>query len=204
MNNLVILKRQKLEEVPVTTSKIIADMGGVQHRAIIILIQKYKKLYIEFMDIEPIITKKQKRTTGGRSEHFYNLNFDQVSIILSRSRMPNMNKLAFEFGISKVGMTQEQKAMSVLMESFKHLAQITQYCVKGTRYKIDLYFPDIKLAIECDEHNHKNYKDGYDSKRQLKIESILNCKFIRFNPDEANFNIGSVINQIITIAHIFG
>ncbi|MGO9375811.1 MAG: DUF559 domain-containing protein [Syntrophobacteraceae bacterium] len=63
-------------------------------------------------------------------------------------------------------------------------------------YKIDLYLIDWKLAIECDERDHQNYPQWNDEARQLAIESHLNCKFIRFNPNANDFLIGTVINKI--------
>ena len=63
-------------------------------------------------------------------------------------------------------------------------------------YRIDLYFPEHKLAIECDEHDHKDRDINYEIKRQRFIEDQLNCKFIRYNPDAKDFTIESVLNRI--------
>ncbi len=60
-------------------------------------------------------------------------------------------------------------------------------------YKIDLFFPELKLAFECDE-NHHNYNQKKDMIREEKISDNLTCKFIRFNPNDDN--IGDVINII--------
>ena len=63
----------------------------------------------------------------------------------------------------------------------------TQYSVLG--YKTDLYFCDYKLTIEVDERGHKSRNIDHKIKRQKAIEKEFNCKFIRINPDEENFNI---------------
>jgi very-short-patch-repair endonuclease len=70
---------------------------------------------------------------------------------------------------------------------------LTQYSV--LKYRIDLYFPKYKLAIECDEKAHKN-KIEEDIKRENDIKSILNCTFIRYQPEEKDFCISFVINCI--------
>ena len=67
-------------------------------------------------------------------------------------------------------------------------------------YRIDLYFPDERIAIECDEDNHIRYKN--DPEREAFIIQILHCSFLRFNPDEPGFNIGEVI--AILIDKIYG
>jgi very-short-patch-repair endonuclease len=64
-------------------------------------------------------------------------------------------------------------------------------------YKIDLYLQKSKLAIECDEHDH--YGQEYEDellKREEDISKGLGCRFLRFNPQEPDFNVGEVINVI--------
>ena len=63
-------------------------------------------------------------------------------------------------------------------------------------YRIDLYFPEHKLAIECDEHDHKDRGINYEIRRQKFIEDQLNCKFIRYNPDAKDFMTESVLSKI--------
>ena len=63
----------------------------------------------------------------------------------------------------------------------------TQYSVLD--YKIDLYFCDYKLATEIDERGHKDRSIDHEIKRQKAKEKELDCKFIRIDPDEENFNI---------------
>ena len=46
----------------------------------------------------------------------------------------------------------EQETISIIMQVFKGLKMIDQYTIDN--YRIDLYFPKHKLAIECDEFDH--------------------------------------------------
>lgn len=91
--------------------------------------------------------------------------------------------------------TKEQETLNVIKHSFANLNSITEYTVFN--YRIDLYFPNERIAIECDEFNHQDRNEIYECKRQKEIENALYCKFIRYNPDSKNFNIGDVINEII-------
>lgn len=63
------------------------------------------------------------------------------------------------------------------------------------KYRIDAFFPKYNLAIECDEHNHKDRSEQYEKKRQTFIESE-GIKFIRFDPDAKDFKILDVISRI--------
>lgn len=64
-------------------------------------------------------------------------------------------------------------------------------------YRIDLYLPEYKLAIECDEFDHETRSEWTEYERQSYLETKLDCEFIRFNPNKVDFNIGEVINKII-------
>lgn len=64
-------------------------------------------------------------------------------------------------------------------------------------YKIDLYLTESNIAIECDEFSHDARCCEYEVKREQYIINKLNCKVIRFNPDDANFNVFYLINTIL-------
>jgi len=78
----------------------------------------------------------------------------------------------------------------------------TQYVIKndkGANYKIDLYLPELNIAIEYDENGHKNYTYEQQEGRQKEIEQELGCKFIRVSDkDNLFYNIGLVIKEIVS------
>lgn len=62
-----------------------------------------------------------------------------------------------------------------------------QYNVNGK--KIDLYLPQVNVAIEYDENDHAGYSHENQELRQEMIENSLNCRFIRVSDkhdDETN------------------
>lgn len=58
----------------------------------------------------------------------------------------------------------------------KELKPVTQQCIRiGKKYrKIDLFFPQLNIGIECDEAYHKNRKEK-DAKRTIEIKDKLNA-----------------------------
>lgn len=71
-------------------------------------------------------------------------------------------------------------------ERLRDLKPITQYYVPLSDAKyalIDLYYPQINLAIEIDEPHHLDNVEA-DIERQKAIEKKLQCKFVRFNIDQ--------------------
>jgi very-short-patch-repair endonuclease len=101
-----------------------------------------------------------------------------------------------------IDITKEQRTIGQIRKAFQHLETIQQY--KVAPYYVDLYFPDYRIAIECDEEGHRKYTQEVEFKRQNYIEQALGCTFVRYNPDTPNFNIGDVINQIIVLIYGLG
>lgn len=96
-----------------------------------------------------------------------------------------------------INTTKEQKTLEEIKRAFKHLSFMAQY--KVGRYRIDLYFPDKRIAIECDEWGHRRYTPEEETSRQIYIEQALGCTFVRYNPDSKDFHIGDVIYEIMML-----
>ena len=99
----------------------------------------------------------------------------------------------FKFDVIK-RLTKEEEYINIIMNIFKDEKMIRQYNVEN--YRVDLYFTDYNLVIECDEKGHNDRNEIYENKRTSRILELLNTTFIRFNPDEKNFNIYDTINDI--------
>ena len=67
------------------------------------------------------------------------------------------------------------------------------------KWEINLYFPDKKLAIECDEFSHTKYDKINEIERENYIKNELKCNFIRFNPCDNNFDLSVQLNLILKI-----
>lgn len=65
------------------------------------------------------------------------------------------------------------------------------------RYRIDLYFTDHKIAVECDKHGHVDRDPQAEVERQAFITKQLNCQWVRYNPHHKDFDIMKVVNQVL-------
>ena len=67
-------------------------------------------------------------------------------------------------------------------------------------HRIDLYLPRRKLEIEVDEKGQKDRDKCKEIEKGNAIKEDLDCKFIRINPDEKDFDvyveIGKIYNHI--------
>ena len=160
---------------------------------------------LEYKDPETTIlrstSKEDRMSRAARSgNHLYNMaliNKHGLEELISKSTMPNALDIAKKLGINVnhiLNTRKEQDSIHAILKTFKGENMLTQYSV-GT-YRIDLYFPDYKLAIECDEYDHSDRDQEYEQTRQHYIEDKLGCKFIRYNPDSKNYNIFNVLNKI--------
>ena len=72
---------------------------------------------------------------------------------------------------------------------------IRQCCILG--YRMDYYIPELNIAIEYDENDHKHYSYEAHEGRQSEIEKELGCRFIRVSDNKSNaYNIGYVIKEL--------
>lgn len=88
----------------------------------------------------------------------------------------------------------EDQIVSVLSEAFSDCEPCPQFFCFG--YRVDLYLAKPRIAIECDENGHKCYGFSKESVREQKIKDALGCSFVRFDPYDADFNLGVVIRRI--------
>ena len=88
----------------------------------------------------------------------------------------------------------EQDTLRQIMQVFNGEEMIHQFGVG--KYRIVLYFPKFKWAIECVEFGHRDRDVGYKVEQQKSIEKLLNCTFVRLNPDAKEFCILEVVNKI--------
>ena len=181
-------------------------MGYRKYSSITELLQKY---YILNKDYIMIPNKTvQKESSGGRNKIDYYVTEECIKrVMINHSRCRNINIETNGIKINNLEIkyiereiTKEQSTVGFIKKALTHLNPIPQYYIKKNEkqcYSIDLYIEKYKIAIECDEDNHNNRDVNAEIEREKFVKNKLNCKFIRFNPDDKDFDITNVINQII-------
>ncbi len=120
--------------------------------------------------------------------------------LMTYSRMPNKEEFVkwyeknYNIKFKVIKLLKEQETVGQLIKVFDYKNIKTQYVVGN--YRIDLYFIDAKIAIECDEFGHRDREPEYEKTREQHIKKTLGCKFIRYNPDDPEFCIFDVIKEI--------
>ena len=93
-----------------------------------------------------------------------------------------------------IAMCIENSTIGFIKNSFDGVVNtIRQF--KFSKYKVDLYFPDHKLIIECDENDHLDRDINYEKNREDYLIGLGNS-MIRFNPSDNNFDLSFVLREI--------
>jgi very-short-patch-repair endonuclease len=124
-------------------------------------------------------------------------------LIKTRKRIsPDVLYFLKSFGIvttNRKTLTKEQQTLSALTNAFKTEKFEDQY--KVGKYYLDLYFPEYKIVVECDENGHADRKPYKERERMDFVNEKLGLaddNWVRFNPDAKDFDISKVIGQIYT------
>ena len=126
------------------------------------------------------------------------INLKGVHMLVARSRTPQSTNFAKQLGIDVHAYKfefAEGTTIGSLMQAFAGQAMTTQFMVGS--FRVDLYFTEHKIAVECDEYGHSDRDPQAEADRQDFVTKQLNCQWVRFNPDCKNFSMMKVINQIM-------
>jgi very-short-patch-repair endonuclease len=127
------------------------------------------------------------------------IKYNDLIRLIVKSRKPNVIDFCKKIGLevnTKVYSCIESDTIKCINDAFNGEEMLLQY--KVDKYMIDLYFPKYKLAIECDEENHKKplyIKNDLIRENEIKTQ-ITGCVFMRYDPYSQDFNIFYIINQI--------
>ena len=109
----------------------------------------------------------------------FKLNEGEGGKIIMKKKEKNVEKNNYLFrAFAKQKQQKENYIINAIYAKIneKELKPVTQQCVRidGKYRKIDLFFPQINVVIECDEAYHKKRKEK-DQKRIIEIEDKLNA-----------------------------
>ena len=117
--------------------------------------------------------------------------------LVKTMRADKINELRKKLGCNVIDAfnTNEQSLIGAIKDVFEGENMQTQSYVLD--YKIDLNFPDYKIAIEDDEFSHIDRDPDYEAKTRIEIEEELDCTSITFNTTDAqNFKINKAVSEI--------
>ena len=92
----------------------------------------------------------------------------------------------------------DEKNIVKLLRKALPFEAVPQFAI-GPFYRIDLYLPKHKIAIECDEFRHEAYDRRKDETRERFISDQLGCRWVRFDPYSPEYCPFLVIRRILRL-----
>jgi very-short-patch-repair endonuclease len=122
-----------------------------------------------------------------------------VRRLVVKSQKPQASELAKQLGINEETryLRKETEIVGFIQDVLTQLMIPFEFQKSVINYRIDLYLPRQKLAVEIDENNHADRDPCYEQAREERIRAELGCKFLRINPDAPDFKLSSCVGRIV-------
>ena len=119
--------------------------------------------------------------------------------LVVKSQLPTASDIAAQLGISVETryVRKETEIVGFVQDVLTQMMVPFEFQKNVNNFRIDLYLPEQKLAIEIDEHNHADRDPSYEREREIYIKAQLGCKFLRINPDSEGFKLSTCIGRIM-------
>lgn len=156
------------------------------------LIKNYKE------NIHYIIKKNEPtiHIKGGHNKITYMLTEYSFELLKNSYNFRNRYLLNVSQNIRcvNIGMCIENQTIGFIENSFQGVIDSNRQHIIGI-YKVDLYFPEHKLVVECDEYNHIDRNQENEKCREDYIVSLGNT-MVRFDPNADRFDLSMVLKEI--------
>ena len=131
--------------------------------------------------------------------HIIYINEAGLRSLVIKSQLPTASDLATQLGISVETryVRKETEIVGFVQDVLTQMMVPFEFQKNVNNFRIDLYLPDQKLAIEIDEHSHADRDPSYEKEREMYIKAQLGCKFLRINPDSEGFKLSTCIGRIM-------
>lgn len=164
------------------------------------LVKHLSKNYKE--NIHYIIERHKFKTIkqyGGHNKITFLLTEETFELLKNSFNLRNRYIVELNENIKQIniGMCIENQTIGFISNAYSNMLNVKRQFTIG-KYRVDLYFVDYKLVIECDENNHNDRDPENEKIRELYITSLGN-KIIRFNPNEKHFDLSNILREINSI-----
>ena len=142
--------------------------------------------------------KTEKR--GGHNKIIYMLTEDAFELLKNSFNLRNRYIVNLSDNvkyINNISMCIESQTIGFIENAYSVTLNVKRQYIFG-KYRVDLYFIDYKLVIECDENNHDDRDPIEEKVRENYIISLGNT-IIRFNPNQSEFDLSNVMRDINVI-----
>jgi len=155
-----------------------------------------KKNYRENVHYIETNAANTPKTHGGHNKIIFMLTEEAFEIFKNSFNMRNryIVDVTQEVKIVKFAMCIETQTIGFIANAYSNMLNVKRQHVMG-KYRVDLYFVDHKLVVECDENGHEDRDPLQEQIRENYLKEAGN-KLIRFNPNATDFDLSNVLREI--------
>ena len=164
------------------------------------IVEHLRKNYKENMHY---ISEKGKcndiKKNGGQNKMTFKLTESTFELLKNTYNLRNRYIVEVNDKIKcvNIGMCIENQTIGFIENSYKNVLNLKRQHTFD-KYRVDLYFIDYKLIVECDENNHSDRDPIQEKVREDYLISLGN-KIIRYNPNEKSFDLSNILSKINAI-----
>jgi very-short-patch-repair endonuclease len=140
---------------------------------------------------------KNVKKHGGQNKIDYLLTKDAFELLKNSYNLRNryiVNLSENATHVNAFAMCIENQTIGFIQNAYSKMFNVKRQFIFG-KYRVDLYFIDHKLVIECDENNHVDRDATREKTREEYLLSLGN-KIIRYNPNDKSFDLSNVLSDI--------
>jgi very-short-patch-repair endonuclease len=133
---------------------------------------------------------------GGQNKMVFMLTEEAFELLKDSYNLRNRYIVEINDNIKcvNIGMCIENQTIGFIENAYGNILNLKRQYKFG-KYRVDLYFIDYKLVVECDENDHIDRDHTQEKIREQYIISLGN-KIIRYNPNETNFDLSNTLREI--------
>jgi hypothetical protein len=141
--------------------------------------------------------KEYKKKHGGHNYICYMLTEATYNMVKNTYNLRIRNIVDVANGVKQMNLVMciEGQTLGHIEKCLDGIVVMKRQYRIGT-YKTDMYLPEHNIVVECDENNHNDRDNEYEIKRHNFILEAGN-NIIRYNPNEKEFDITTVVNAIL-------
>lgn len=166
--------------------------SSYKHKLVSFITKNFKE------NIHYIIQKNNslKKGSGGHNKIHYLLTTQTYELVKNSFNLKHryLTKITDNCEHINLLMSLENQTIGFIENCFNGVLNIKREKIID-KYRVDLYFEDYNLVIECDENNHLDRQVEMEIKRENYILSKGNT-IIRYDPNHKLFELSLVIKEI--------
>ena len=138
-----------------------------------------------------------KKQNGGQNKIVYMLTEEAFELFKNAYNFRNryIVDVSDKVKCVKFPMCIEGQTIGFIENAYRNVCNLSRQFQIGP-YRTDLCFIDHFIAVECDEYGHRNISE-FDEKTREDYIKNQGYTLIRYNPNDAAFDLSDVLSKII-------